>query len=209
MKCGKTDQACMCRGYFSKEGTCGFGGSCEHQVPDKPTERIIGEHWLETALSRVRAGEPEAAVMADYDWVRKPVPSPQPKPAVPEWATRVIGICNRLWPCGTTTYKSDCETVFYHCGIITQMWYDEPERPAATQSQTCMAVSSEYWHEMRSSSPRYVYFNRADNPDERVMEGDEWQCGRTPKTNKWIITKNYGMKISDTMFDFVRRRVKP
>ena len=31
---------------------------------------VIGSHWLETAYSRVCAGENEAEVLADYGWCR-------------------------------------------------------------------------------------------------------------------------------------------
>jgi hypothetical protein len=32
------------------------------------SDGTIGEHWLESALSRIRAGEPEIAVMLDYGY---------------------------------------------------------------------------------------------------------------------------------------------
>jgi len=35
------------------------------------TARIIGDHWCEVAASRMRAGEPEEAVMKDYGYTRE------------------------------------------------------------------------------------------------------------------------------------------
>ncbi len=37
-------------------------------MPKNSCSCKIGEHWLATALSRVRAGEPEDAVMYDYGY---------------------------------------------------------------------------------------------------------------------------------------------
>ena len=33
-----------------------------------PSNKIIGQHWLEVAYERIRAGEPEFDVMADYGY---------------------------------------------------------------------------------------------------------------------------------------------
>jgi hypothetical protein len=39
---------------------------------------IIGDHWLEVAFARICAGDSEAAVMADYGWVRLADEEPEP-----------------------------------------------------------------------------------------------------------------------------------
>lgn len=39
-----------------------------HPMGTTPTAHKLTEHWLETALSRIRAGEPEREVMRDYGY---------------------------------------------------------------------------------------------------------------------------------------------
>ncbi len=67
MKCNGPDS---CR-YRTADGRCIDNNECHHGVPDAPAApRAIGQHWLEVALERVRAGETEATVMRDYGWRR-------------------------------------------------------------------------------------------------------------------------------------------
>jgi hypothetical protein len=228
MKCGKPDFYCVA--IQSETNGCRFGGSCEHQIPSNAAERIIGEHWLEVALSRIRAGESEAAVMADYDWVRKPAPSPEPG------------------DCDTCEYDGECIVPALKCkGHTPSTAHTDsanttpankpvppaPEPAPAEQmwicpkaaDKTCVAsgCGHNYNHTHYAGcdqsgvtghcpacipvppAPQYTYYNRADNPDEVIREGDELK-------QSWLMCNaSVGKKLKEckSYLVFIRRRVTP
>lgn len=69
------------------------------------SEKLVGQHWLEVAAGRVRAGEPEEQVMQDYGYTYRRAQEPQG--AVVE-SNNICDYCETLPKC------DDCRIGMYN-----------------------------------------------------------------------------------------------
>jgi len=62
--------------------------------------KIIGMHWIEAAVDRIIAGESEAAVFADYGYVRQPKVTDAEVEEIRrmgDWIERLLSLAESAW----------------------------------------------------------------------------------------------------------------